>query len=507
MRLKIRHKLFLAILLANSLLLAGIYLSSVWIFETSFRDYLDQSEAQRLQPLVEELAEVYRLENNWLWVRDRRGLWRQLTREYAQPGRFPGSLERRSGRPEHDGPVGDGAKNGWGKIDGRIMKKSFDHPPPDGPPPRGEPPAGGPPLTGIHPGLLLKSAEGGLVIGPPNLAEMAYWIPIVIDTQQVGSLGFYRPTNIDDEVDRLFLDRIESYWLWLLIVMLVMTALIAVFAARKIVRPVEHLKSAFAQLTGGNLEILLESKGNDEIAELQRDFNRLTLTMKSNLSSRQRWIADISHELRTPVAVLQAEIEAILDGYRESDKQSIDSLHHEVLRLTRLIDDLHELSMSDQGAMNYQAETIDLVPLLEAIVDRQQRQFEDKALRLRLKTAVKTALVRADPKRLEQLFVNLARNSMTYTEDAGRAEVEICDKQEGIVICWSDSGPGVSDDEINLLFDRLYRAETSRNRSKGGSGLGLAICQSIVEASEGKVQAEHSKLGGVTIKITLPKAD
>ncbi|MCP4378749.1 MAG: HAMP domain-containing protein, partial [bacterium] len=214
----------------------------------------------------------------------------------------------------------------------------FDRPPP---------PRTGPRRARIPPVFLLKDAQSRLIIGPSRDQANAYWIPVKLEEQTVGYFGFIRHSNIDGNLDRLFAERVQKYLAWLLLGMLVITGLIAVPLAARFVKPIEKLSEALRELAHGNFGVRLEQQGRDEIADLQGDFNRLAETMARNLESRQRWIADISHELRTPVAVLRGEIEAILDGVRQPDQVYIKSLHQEIMRMTQLIDDLYQLSLSD----------------------------------------------------------------------------------------------------------------------------------------------------------------
>ncbi|MCP4470706.1 MAG: HAMP domain-containing protein [Gammaproteobacteria bacterium] len=479
---RIRYKLFVAILIANALLLVVVFLSASWMFSTSFREYLDSNEADRLLPMTRELASVYQRHGGWDWIRGSRDrTWNRLMREYLGVGPGPPPPNDGNRRPE---PARD--------------EYRLDRPPP----PRME---RGPP--GVHPGILLKDATHGLLVGPPQRMSEAYWIPIELEDETVGYLGFVRRHNIDGELDRLFAARVKSHLAWLLLGMLLITALIAVPLAGRFVVPIEKLRAAMHQLSSGNYEITLEKQGSDEIAELQGDFNRLADTMSRNLALRQRWIADISHELRTPVAVLRGEIEAILDGVRKPDQVYIKSLHQEIMRLSHLIDDLYELSLSDQGAMNYQNRELDLREVLAAIIEQQNSFFETEEITIEFSAQNGSYPVFGDSRRLQQLFSNLANNSRFYTEKPGSIRVKLTRSDDRAIIEWSDSAPGVSDAQLARLFERLYRVEKSRARNAGGSGLGLSICRNIVEAMQGTINAAHAPLGGVSMTINLPLMD
>jgi two-component system, OmpR family, sensor histidine kinase BaeS len=479
---RIRTRLFLAILLANGLLLAVVYFSANWIFHSSFRDYLDQAQAERLQPLAEELAFEYQQQGGWGWIKDPHNrVWRRLMREHNPAGRAPPAPP----------PRGD-----------NLRPKPRDQRNPEPPSPPME--SG---LAGLRPGLLLKSARDQLIIGRPNHMHNAYWIPISVSGDTVGYLGFVRRFNIDDDLNLLFAERVQNYLLWLLFGMLAITALIAVPLAGRFVNPIEKLRAAMRELASGNYQVALKQQGGDEIADLQADFNRLAATMQKNLEARQRWIADISHELRTPVAVLRGEIEAILDGVRTPDQVYIKSLHQEIMRLTHLIDDLRQLSLSDQGAMSYHNEVVDLRDLLQDLVEQQNSLAGSEQIEIELDLGDGDFRVFGDRQRLEQLFNNLAQNSRFYTEMPGRIIVRLKRTGDQALVDWSDSAPAVSDADLERLFERLYRVDVSRSRNAGGSGLGLAICRNIIEAMQGSIGASHSRLGGVSIQIRIPLQD
>lgn len=485
-KLKIRHKLFFAILVANAILVSAILVFGSWIFDTSFRDYLDQTEATRLAPLADDLANEYSNQGDWRWVENRRHpTWRRLVSPYMNQG--PG--KRRS-----------------------ALGNNGDRPPP----PDERRPPDRRPGPNHHP-LLLLDQNQQLIIGRPREIDQVYWIPIKLKSTVVGQLGFVRRTNITSGLDALFIERIKSNFSWMILGILLISAIISIPLSRIMVRPIEKLKRAMHSLTSGNFKASLTHQGNDELAELVEDFNTLSQTLDKNLTLRQQWIADVSHELRTPVAVLQGELEAIQDDIRKFDKAAVDSLHQEILRLSRLVNDLHELSLSDLGALSYEKTSVNMLELIQAVIDQHGDSLKAQSIDVTLQfptTGNKTNyypeqpsdfFIHGDVRRLGQLFTNLANNTQHYTQAPGKLLVSIRRQSSQIEIIWSDSTPGVSNTDITRLFDRLFRVEASRNRNTGGSGLGLAICQNIVTAHQGCIGAKHSEFGGVSIVMTFPQ--
>jgi two-component system sensor histidine kinase BaeS len=214
-------------------------------------------------------------------------------------------------------------------------------------------------------------------------------------------------------------------------------------------------------------------------------------------------MADISHELRTPLAVLRGELEAIQDGVRKMSMESLASLQSEVAILTKLVDDLYQLSLSDAGALAYRKEETDAVHLIQLAEAAFRERFHAKQLHL-TSTLPDKAPIFGDPHRLSQLFNNLLENSLRYTDSGGGLDIIATRRDKCLQVYFQDSAPGLNEEQLLRIFERFYRTEGSRNRASGGSGLGLAICQNIVEAHGGKIRAEHSPTGGIRIILQLP---
>jgi two-component system, OmpR family, sensor histidine kinase BaeS len=230
----------------------------------------------------------------------------------------------------------------------------------------------------------------------------------------------------------------------------------------------------------------------------------MALTLEKNEKARRQWVADISHELRTPLAVLRGEIEALMEGVRTVSPEAIRSLHAEVLRLHRLVDDLHQLALSDLGALTYRKEELDLADALRESIETCRGAFISKGVDLISDiSGTQGITIFADRERLLQLFSNLLDNSLKYTDSKGELKVRLSSDSDRVVVEFEDSAPGVPEDEVGKLFDRLYRVEGSRNRASGGAGLGLAICRNIVEAHAGTIAAYPSSLGGVLVRVIL----
>ena len=216
----------------------------------------------------------------------------------------------------------------------------------------------------------------------------------------------------------------------------------------------------------------------------------------------------ISHELRTPLAILRGELEAVLDGVREVNREALESLLAEVLHVSKIVNDLHQLSLADTGALAFKKEPVDPLQILKNTLHIFRTRLEQRKIELQDDLdSVEPAIVLGDADRLTQLFSNLLENTLRYAEVSAKLKVWNNRAQKRLTIYIEDSGPGVPQKSLAHLFDRLYRVEKSRSRSQGGSGLGLSICQSIVENLGGEIRAANGPSGGLQIEIVLPLMD
>lgn len=433
MKLKLLHKLLIAMFASAVLVLVMVVLISRLSVGRGFTDFLNQQTAARLQSAVPELLSIYQNDGGWDGLRQDHRRFHMIL---VQVG------IRRDTRPP--------------RRDGR-----------NGPPPRRNDRAG-PPRT--------RSDDSR----PPRPKDR--------------NRGPGRDNPPARPGERAFAAG------------LLLAALAAWILARHLSRPVTQVAKSIKALASGDFKARAEVSGNDEIARLSRDVNRLARVLADNETARQRWMADIAHELRTPLSVLQGELEAIEDGIRSMDSKGLDSIRSEVKHINGLVDDLHDLMLSDSGALSYRKEDLDLSLLLQSVVDG----FSDKArlnqLDLGISHIDRPLMVSGDEKRLRQLLHNLLENSIRYTDAGGRIEIRGELTGDRIKLVVKDSAPGVSQAEYEQVFDRFYRVETSRNRGFGGSGLGLSICRNIVEAHGGTIQAGPSDLGGVSMIIELEAA-
>ncbi len=486
MRLSIKYKLLFIFLLANALAYVATY--SVWYlnFNRGFLEYVSRIEERQVPALIKGLEQFYSVNGSWEAIRKDNNIFLGLISSSIESSADPDLIEARTRRIKRPIPNRIDQINDW--------YYSSEYSP-------------------ARPYLQLLDPDKKLIRRTPHTSgepspEAATLNPILVEGKTVGFLAVTSRQQLSEQADLLFKEQQQNKFFYIAVGLGLLTALLAFPAASFLTRPVRQMVKGARALTSGDYSSRIPVSGSDELAQLSEDFNTLATTLQQNQSARQKWIADISHELRTPLAVLRGELEAVQDGIRPLNAETLDSLHQEVVHLNTLVNDLHELSLSDIGALIYKKDNIDLSEILEVSLGKHAKLVSaDLRVSLTIGSSQddQSLPMVGDPDRLQQLFDNLLQNSLRYTNQGGELQVTAREDGHHILVEWMDSDPGVSDNDLEHLFDRLYRVELSRNRAKGGSGLGLAICQNIVNAHGGTIAAGHSPLGGLRLTITFPR--
>ncbi len=362
-------------------------------------------------------------------------------------------------------------------------------------------------LTGATRRFTLLDTERRRIAGYPNPSPTAIERAIVVDGLTVGWLVLTPFESVSYGAEKRFADA-QALVAWGVgggAVLL--AAAVAFWASRRLLLPVRRVAEATHRLAAGDYTTrVTESRGDDEIGQLGRDFNQLAHTLQRNEAMRREFMADLSHELRTPLGVLHGELEALEDGVRQLDAAQLASLQGEVATLHKLVDDLYELSLADVGALTYRKAELDLAELLDSTAGAFGERIAGSGLTLQLDLPAQALPAFGDERRLRQLFNNLLENSCRYTDPGGALQIKARLEGRRTVVDLMDSAPGVSGEQLPRLFDRFFRGDASRNRKSGGAGLGLSICQRIVEAHEGRIEARPSPLGGLWLRVELPTA-
>ena len=477
-------KILLAQVVAVALALIVVTVITRASLNQGFKEFLERQEATVLQTLAPVLAEFYESNESWESLRNSPQNWQRIWRlsrtQQTEPP--PGSPRQRRGR------LRDGATS------------------PPGPPPGSQPLRwmGPPDRVMLRDRLFLLAQDHSQVAGAnTNTLEDTTLEAVEFDGQVIGWIGFVPMGAVLTPDAERFLDRQIQITVISLALALVVAAALAFLLARNVSRPVRRLGDTVRDLSRGEYQARASVETRDEIGGLAEHVNQLAVTLEKTRTARQRWMADIAHELRTPVTILKGEIEALTDGVRKADERMSTSLRDEVDQLSTLIDDLQTLALSDVGALNLQKSPVDLSSLVCLCVDSFRDRLAARQITVDMQVA-EEVFVSADQPRLRQLLHNLLENSSRYVTQAGQVRLSLAQNQAGVEIVLEDSGPGLDSEQLDQLFERFYRAEGSRSRSSGGTGLGLSICKNIVEAHGGNIQATHSVMGGLKIRIILP---
>jgi signal transduction histidine kinase len=279
---------------------------------------------------------------------------------------------------------------------------------------------------------------------------------------------------------------------------------LALFLASQLIRPVRALTQAAERVAQGDLTQQVKVNGRDELARLGQTFNHMAGSLLQAQEGRRAMTADIAHELRNPLAVQRANLEALQDGIYPLSSESLQPILEQNLLLTRIVQDLRTLALAESGQMPLERTEIDISSLVQRLVDRFQPQAARRAIHIQLRSCPDCPPIQADPGRLEQIVGNLLSNALRYTPESGIVELAIGRDRGDVILTVRDHGPGISPEALPKVFERFYRADKSRSREEGGTGLGLAIARRLAEAHNGTLAAENHPMGGALFTLRLP---
>jgi signal transduction histidine kinase len=278
------------------------------------------------------------------------------------------------------------------------------------------------------------------------------------------------------------------------------------FLFRSITAPLRELTAASEAIAEGDLSVRADVRGHDEVAQLADAFNSMAGSLARMEEARRNQTADIAHELRTPLTVLQGTLEAMLDGVYPADRENLQAALIQTRTLSRLIEDLRILALADAGKLHLEKDIVTLESFLKGVVEAYQPQAKAEGIALALETPTGLPVVSADRDRLAQVMGNLLSNTLQYVPEGGHVGVEAEGGGREVVVRVKDDGPGVPPEDLPHVFERFWRADPARRQATGGSGLGLSIARYIVEAHGGRMWAEETPGGGLTVAFSLPVA-
>jgi len=281
---------------------------------------------------------------------------------------------------------------------------------------------------------------------------------------------------------------------------------IATLLVRRFVNPLADVIYAAREVANGKLNTRISSEGPQDMRSLSESFNEMASSLERNDRERRDLLADIAHELRTPLSVIRGRLEGIVDGvYKTDDGQVVSLALEQTYLLERLVDDLRLLTLAETRQLHFEKKSVDLVYLSQRVIDMFSAEALEKNISLSLEKGSGSYIVELDPQRMEQVVGNLIGNSLRYIPDDSKIWLTLEETSAEVKLFVNDNGPGVAEDELPYLFDRFWRKDKSRTRSAGGTGLGLAIAKQLVEAQGGTIEARNLSAGGLQVVIRLKK--
>ncbi len=464
------QKWLLAFAIVILIAIATVAVLAGYQTETAFRRYA-MLYSGRTQMLAQALVTYYEQQGSW------EGLQAELP-QLATPGQGRG----RHGAPENAGD---------GEIDYRIADAQ----------------------------RRIIARTNGTPEGQLTPSEADAALPLILADRTIGYLTLDRQAGTPASLDAPaveFLSRLR----WALAlgggVAFLAALLMAGLLTRGIVAPVRTLSQTAETVARGHFDARAVVSGEDEIAQLAATFNKMAASLERAETARRAQTADIAHELRNPLAVLQSTLEALADGITPPTPDNIEPALDQVKTLNRLVEDLRTLALADAGQLKLDEQPVDMHQLIGRVIDAHKDTFKAHRLTLTLVTeqtkatrdvmgsAAAAPTVTADYARLTQVLNNVLSNALRYVPAGGHVRISLRTQHDGVTVCVADDGPGIPEEALPRLFERFWRGEPSRSRVTGGSGLGLAIAHQIIQAHHGRIWAEPTSGGGLTICFWLP---
>jgi len=326
--------------------------------------------------------------------------------------------------------------------------------------------------------------------------------PLTYNNSQIGTIDVGRPKSIISNIeDEKFLITINSLFAVASILTLIIAIRSSTHISNKFLNPIYSIKENAKLIEQGKYKTLNDVNTNTfELHELSVSVKELAERLNYQESLRKRMTTDIAHELRTPLAAIQSHIEAFIDGVWEPNVEKLSVIHGEIIRLTKLINELSELSIVEEDEINLKLSTVDFSATLNDIMDSYEPMFLDKNINID-KNIQNDVNFMGDIDYLKRIFVNIISNAIKYTNENGSVSVSLEQIKDKIKIIVKDTGIGIPKEDLKYIFERFYRSDLSRNRHTGGTGIGLTITKALVEAHGGTIKIDSEVGKGTNVIV------
>lgn len=440
---------------------------------TSFDYYVDRNLSYRSERIQAVLTEYYSEKGGWEGV--------QAVFDYSQPGAKgmgPGYGRFGQGAPRAGhGMVGSGSGLMMGPGGGDIL------------------------LVDLNGSVLAASNSEFLGKTAPEVS-VRQGAPVKVNGSVVGTLIMVNTHHGEWESE--FFNSVNRATLWAAAVALIIALILGVIISKHLTRPLSMLSGAARRLAGRDLGHRVPIVTRDEIGDLAKSFNLMAESLERNERLRRNLIADTAHELRTPLAILRGNLESLQEGVIEASPEVVISLHDEVMRISRLVNELQDISLADAGELRLNRRETSVEELIEkvAIAFSGEAKYKNVAFSVNIPAGLPTVCV--DQDRIIQVLLNILGNALRYTQSGGIVTLSAGLEGHDVVFSVKDTGIGIVPEDVTNIFERFYRSEQSRSRSGGGTGLGLAIAKGLVEAHGGRVWVESKVNEGSRFSFTVP---
>ncbi|MBC8330677.1 MAG: HAMP domain-containing protein [Anaerolineae bacterium] len=426
------------------------------------RNFMFRGGAAGVAPLVEELESYYQEMGSW------QGVGRTIsTTQHGNSGRGAGA-----------GGQGTGNNSGGNTQSQRLRLLNPD-------------------------GTVVFDTDGTWANEIATSEELQRAIPLHNDIQTIGYLLTEGGAQFTTDNETQLVEQLNRAALIAALIAGGVALLLALLLAHNLLRPVRDLTHAAADMAEGDLSQRVKLQGAGEWVTLGQAFNHMAFSLEQAEDRRRALTADIAHELRTPLAVQRAHLEALQDGIYELTQENLLPIEAQTQILTRLVDDLKTLALADSGQLALERVPVDFPGLVARLVNRFQPQAGARQIELRLTLDVDSANLMVDPQRIEQILNNLLSNALRYAT-GGSIRVRLARTSERVMLSVHDSGPGIPEDSLPHIFERFYKTEKSRRSAYGSTGLGLSIARKLAQAHGGDLTAANHPQGGALFTLELP---
>jgi signal transduction histidine kinase len=371
--------------------------------------------------------------------------------------------------------------------------------------------------------VVTRRADGQATVQGANLGVLpqdfddraVHWgvinelVYATIPTDHGGSISVLQPSPSRGSLGKISstLGFLQSAW-WQFLIAGAVAAVIALVMARWLARgltqPLRDMAAASRRMEMGDYGVRVETRRRDEVGQLAVAFNRMSGELENLERLRRDLVANVSHELKTPITAIRAHLENLADGVEQPDPETLQIMLAQTERLGRLVEQLLDLSRLDSGEIPLHRQSVELGPLVTQVVSEIEVARADKVVAIRPRIPSDLPALDADPERVHQVLFNLVDNAVRFTPGGGEVTISAHRHNGSVEITVADTGVGIRPEHLPLLFERFYRVDTARSRGDGGTGIGLAIARSVVEAHGGHIHAKSEPGQGSAFTFDIP---